>query len=66
MLLNKIEKCTCGTTGCSCGKQATNECLGNGKELLGSFNTKIPVLETSNHEYKVVKETIKKENLLLS
>ena len=65
MLLNK-NKCTCKEGGCSCGKQVANEGFENGKELLGSFNEKIPVLETNNHEYKVVKETIQKENLLLS
>lgn len=65
MLLNK-EKCTCDTEGCTCGKEIANEGLENGKELLGSFNQTIPVLETNNHEYKVIKETAKKANLLLS
>ena len=65
MLLNKTN-CTCGTEGCTCGKQTANEGLENGKELLGSFNEKIPVLETNNHENKIVKEFSKKENLLLS
>ena len=65
MLLSK-EKCTCNAEGCTCGKEIKNEGLENGKELLGSFNEKIPVLETNNHEYKVVKESVKKENLLFS
>ena len=64
MLLKK-EKCTCDTTGCSCGKEIKTEGLENQKELLGSFNEKIPVLETNNHEYKIIKDS-SKGNLLHS
>ena len=64
MLLNK-EKCGCGGN-CKCTQTPnTNEGLENSKELLGSFDQTIPVLETKNHEYKIVKEA-KKPNLLLS
>ena len=64
MLLNKDTKCTCDGVVCQCGK-TTSESIEIGKELLGSFDHKIPVLETKNHEYKVVKDS-RKENLLLS
>ena len=64
MLLSK-EKCLCGKEDCKCGKDTQNETLEIQKELLGSFNEKIPVLETNKHEYKIVKDS-RKENLLLS
>ena len=63
MLLNKTKKCNCSNGVCNC--KSTNENVANGKELLGSFNQKLPVLETKNHEYKVVKNS-PKENILLS
>jgi hypothetical protein len=64
MLLNKETKCNCGGN-CSC-KTVNENSVDSEKELLGSFNQKIPVLETNNHEYRVIKETKKTENLLLS
>lgn len=63
MLLNKQNKEIIPT---SSEAEETNENLENGKELLGSFNQKIPVLETSSHEYKVVVKETKKDNLLFS
>jgi len=63
MLLNKTKKCNCSNGVCNC--KSKNENVALQKELLGSFNEKLPVLETKNHEYKVVKESTK-ENLLLS
>lgn len=66
MLLNK--KCNCGQD-CKCGENCNcniqNESNISSKELLGSFDHKIPVLETNKHNYKVIKE-IPPKNMLLS
>ena len=70
MLLSKNKKCNCGDNcncgeNCSCNSQAQNESSIQQKELLGSFDHKIPVLETSKNHYKVVKDNESK-NMLLS
>ena len=64
MLLSKNKKCSCNGN-CNCGKETQTESLNQTKELLGSFDHKIPVLETSKNNYKVVKESPVK-NMLLS
>lgn len=68
MLLSKNKKCNCGED-CKCGGNCNcntqNESVAQQKELLGSFDHKIPVLETSQNNYKVVKDTPSK-NMLLS
>jgi hypothetical protein len=64
MLLSKNKNCSCNGN-CNCGKETQTESLNQTKELLGSFDHKIPVLETSKNNYKVVKESSVK-NMLLS
>lgn len=70
MLLSKNKKCNCGDNcncgeNCKCNSQVQNESTTQQKEFLGSFDHKIPVLETSKNNYKVVKENPAK-NMLLS
>lgn len=70
MLLSKNKKCNCGDNcncgeNCKCNSQVQNESTTQQKELLGSFDHKIPVLETSKNNYKVVRENPAK-NMLLS
>jgi uncharacterized 2Fe-2S/4Fe-4S cluster protein (DUF4445 family) len=62
MLLNK--DCKCGGD-CTCNK-ITVENQQNEKELLGSFDHKIPVLEISKHNYKVIKDSPEKNKMLFS
>lgn len=62
MLLNK--DCKCGGN-CTCEK-VTVENEQNNKELLGSFDHKVPVLEISKNNYKVVKDNPERGKLLFS
>lgn len=70
MLLSKNKTCSCGEDckcggNCKCNSQVQTESTTQQKELLGSFDHKIPVLETSKNNYKVVKDAPSK-NMLLS
>lgn len=70
MLLNKNNKSVCTDNcdyngNCNCNNEIKSESTNTQKELLGSFDHKVPVLEISKNNYKVIKDN-KTKNMLLS